>query len=261
MHAIRHLSVIAILTLACAWPAAAQNKPPTQSQQPAQPQLAPARPYKPIVFTLAKPVSDAAFEAMRKQLGEAAEKKDRAALSGLVVAQGFFWERENGDGADKQKAGIDNLSAALGLAKNNGAGWDMLASYAEDPTASPAPEHKGAMCAPADPVFDEKAFDALLEATRTDPDEWGYPVSAGIDVHAKADANAPSVGKLGTAFVRVMPENTQANPAYLRVVMPDGKTGYVSVDSIAPLGSDRLCYVKEGGAWKIGGYVGGGEPQ
>ena len=47
----------------------------------------------------------------------------------------------------------------------------------------------------------------------------------------------------------------------LRIVTPAGKAGYVSVDSIAPLGNDQLCYVKDGGGWKIAGYIGGGEPQ
>ena len=69
------------------------------------------------------------------------------------------------------------------------------------------------------------------------------------------------VGKLGLAFVRVMPEERVTNPAYLRVLMPNGKAGYVTVDSLAPFGNDQLCYVKQGGAWKIGGYIGAGEPQ
>jgi len=35
-----------------------------------------------------------------------------------------------------------------------------------------------------------------------------------------------------------------------------GKTRFVSVDSVAPVGNDQLCYVKAVGDWKIGGYVG-----
>ena len=42
---------------------------------------------------------------------------------------------------------------------------------------------------------------------------------------------------------------------------PAGKTGYVSVDSIAPIGNDQICYVKDGSGWKIGGYIGGGDAQ
>jgi hypothetical protein len=222
---------------------------------------APPGPYKAITITLPKPLDDPSFDAFRKEFAAAAEKKDRAALGGLVAAQGFFWERENGDGADKRKSGIDNLAAVLGLGRSESAGWDMLASYAEDPTGAPIPQHAGAMCAPADPAFDGKAFEALLDATQTDESEWGYPVSEGIDVHRAPQASAPIIGKLALTLVRVAPEANGNVPSYLRIITPDGRAGYVSIDSIAPIGNDQLCYAKSGGSWKIVGYVGGGEPQ
>ncbi|MGN6572329.1 MAG: hypothetical protein ACTHLO_13030 [Pseudolabrys sp.] len=225
------------------------------------PKPAPPAPYKAVAVTLPKPIDDPSFEAFRKQLGAAAEKKDRAALAKLVAAQGFFWERENGDGADKKKPGIDNLSTALGLGRPASAGWDMLASYAEEPTAAPIPQRAGAMCAPADPAFDNKAFEALVAATKTDEGEWGYPTSDGIDVHSAPQANAPIIGKLSLAMVRVAPEASSNVPSYLRIITPAGKPGYVSVDSIAPLGNDQLCYTKASDGWKIIGYIGGGEPQ
>ncbi len=250
---LRAIRLIAACTaVLIAGSAAAQNR----GQQPA-----PATPYKPVAIVLPQPTTDASFEAMRKQLGEAAERKDRAAMARLVVAQGFFWDRENGNAADKRKSGFDNLSAALGLANKEGAGWDMLSGYAEDPAASPSPDHKGAMCAPADPAFDAQAFDELIRTTNTDPTEWGYPVSAGLEVHATAQANGPVIDKLGLHFVRIMPESASEQPSYMRIATPSGKTGYITINSIAPIGNDQICYVKEGGAWKIGGYIGGGEPQ
>ena len=236
--------------MAAAAPAAAQNR--------GQP---PPAPYKPVMVTLPKPLADESFDAMRKQLGEAAQRKDRAAMARLVVAQGFFWERENRNAADKRKSGFDNLSAALGLANKEGAGWDILTGYAEDPGASPSPEHKGAMCAPADPAFDAKEFADLIKATNSDVTEWGYPVSAGLEVHATAQANGPVIDKLALHFVRIMPETASDPPSYMRIATPSGKIGYVSIDSIAPIGNDQICYVKDGGVWKIGGYIGGGEPQ
>ena len=249
----RSLWLIAVLgAVLTAGAATAQTRPPAPP---------PPGPYKPVAIVLPKPMDDPSFAAFRKDLGAAAEKKDRAALARLVVAQGFFWERENGDGADKKKSGIDNLTAALGLARADGNGWDMLASYADEPTAAPNPQHAGALCAPADPAFDAKAFEALLAATQTDDGEWGYPVSDGIDVHSAPQANAPTIGRLPLAFVRVAPEATSNVPSYLRVITPAGKAGYVSVDSIAPLGNDQICYAKDGGGWKIAGYIGGGEPQ
>jgi hypothetical protein len=80
-------------------------------------------------------------------------------------------------------------------------------------------------------------------------------------VHAAPQANAPTVDKLGLYFVRIVPDRASDSPSYMRITTPSGKTGFVSIDSIAPIGNDQVCYVKDGGAWKIGGYVGGGEPQ
>ena len=252
MRTIRFIAACAVVLLAGSVPAAAQNR----SSQPA-----PTAPYKPVAIVLPQPMTDASFEAMRKQLGEAAKRKDRAAMAPLVVAQGFFWDRDGRNAADKRKFGFANLSAALGLANKEGAGWDILTGYAEDPTASPSPTHTGAICAPADPAFDAKAFAELIKTTNTDATEWGYPVSPGLEVHATAQATGPVIDKLGLHFVRIVPETASEQPSYMRIATPSGKSGYVSIDSIAPIGNDQICYVKEGGAWKIGGYIGGGEPQ
>lgn len=225
-----------------------------------QPSLAAAKPYKPVLVSPPAEMKDADLEALRGKIGEAVKGRDRAALAPLTVAQGFFWDRESGD-AGKGKPGLDVLAAALGLTSKDAVGWDILAAFADDPSAAPSQTRTNAVCAPAAPRFDAKAFDALLKDTQTDVSEWGYPVSPGIEVHATAQASAPVVGKLGLTFVRVMPEESAGNPAYLRVLMPNGKPGYVTVDSLAPFGNDQLCYVKQGGTWKIGGYIGTGEPQ
>jgi hypothetical protein len=124
-----------------------------------------------------------------------------------VIGQGFFWLGEKGDRADKRKSGVDNLAAALGLNSKDGAGWDILASFAEDPTGSPLPEHKGTLCAPADPTFDGKAFNDLMQATQTDPGDWAYPVADGVEVRTMPQPNAPVIEKLAAAFVRAMPED------------------------------------------------------
>jgi len=253
-------------------PPPAQGKPQTQppGKQQAQPpspppqqqaQPAPPKPYKPVAIKLPEPVKDPSFEAFRKQIAEAAQKKDKAALAKFIVAQGFFWDRENGDGADKKKSGVDNLAAALGLNNKEGAGWDMLNGYASDPTAGPNPDHKGSVCAPADPTFNDKEIGDLLKSTQTDIPEWGFPVTAGVEVREKPQQAAPVTDKLGMHLIRVLPDNnpSAAVASYIRVVLPSGKTGYVPSDAIAPLGNDQICYLKDASGWKISGYVGGGE--
>ncbi|MBV9555642.1 MAG: hypothetical protein JO254_01050 [Pseudolabrys sp.] len=249
---------IALCCVVVCWgvlPASAQNAPAG---------LAPPKPYKPVTLTLPQPVKDNSFEALRSRLSDIAKKKDRGALAKLVAEKNFFWDRGETDAADKKKNGLDNLSTALGLNNVEGPGWDMLAGYAEDPTASPSQQHKGALCAPADPAFDAKALNALLDATQTDLQEWGYPVQNGIEVRTTPLATGAAIDKLGLHFVRILPDTSPAAAvaSYIRIVTPSGKTGYIPSDTVAPLGNDQLCYVKEaGGAWKIGGYVGAGDAQ
>ncbi|MGA7405289.1 MAG: hypothetical protein WBW67_10945 [Pseudolabrys sp.] len=255
MRSIGLISVLATLLIASS--ALGQNQP--RVQQPPPPTK--PGPYKPVAISPPKAISEATFEAFRKQINEAAQRKDREALTKLVIGQGFFWLGEKGDRADKRKSGVDNLAAALGLNSKDGAGWDMLASFAEDPTGSPLPEHKGTLCAPADPTFDGKAFNDLMQATQTDPGDWAYPVADGVEVRTMPQPNAPVIEKLAAAFVRAMPEDGPNIPTFLRVVTPAGKTGYVLVDSVAPIGNDQICYVKDASGWKIGGYIGGGDAQ
>ena len=247
----------ALLTPMTAMPAAAQQPKP---QQQAAPKVAPAKPYKPVALKLPAPTTDPSFEAFRKELGAIAQKKDRASLAKLVVAQGFFWEGENGDKADKKKSGADNLAAALGLAAKDSDGWDLLGGYSADPTTMPYAEKQGVVCAPADPTFEEKELEDLAKATQTDPGDWGFPVTDGVEVRAEPKANAPVSEKLGLFFVRVLPDEVPAaqNQApMLKIVTPAGKVGYVSGDAVAPLGNDQLCYVKDGAGWKIAGFIGG----
>lgn len=242
--------------------APAAPAPQAQQTAPASPTVAaPVKPYKPAAVKLAPPLGDPSFEAFRKQIAQAVQKKDRAALAKLVVAQGFFWEAEDGDKAEKKKSGIDNLAAAIGLGKDAD-GWDLLAGYAADPTATPLPQRQGIVCAPADPIFDDKELEDVAKATQTDPGEWGYPLSDAIEVRASAQPNAAVIEKLGMHFVRVIPDedsDSGAQTPMVKVATPSGKTGFVSADAIAPLGNDQLCYVKEAGGWKIAGYIGNGD--
>jgi hypothetical protein len=43
------------------------------------------KPYKPVAVSLPQPYNDPSFEAFRKELGEIASHKDRAALAGYAL--------------------------------------------------------------------------------------------------------------------------------------------------------------------------------
>ena len=237
-------------------------QPPVGFQPPPPPPPAPIKPYNPVTVTPAGPFNDASFAAFRSALADVAKRKDRAGLAKLIVAQGFFWVQSK-DLADPGKPGIDNLAKAIGLDNPNSGGWDIIASDAADPTLAELPQSKGLYCAPAPPAFDPHAFEALFQQTDTDPTDWGYLIRPAVEAHTAAQPNAPVVEKLGLYFVRVLPDSAPpaaGAPAFLHVALPDGKTGFIPTDSIVPLASDQICYVKDADGWKIVGYIGGIAP-
>jgi predicted RecA/RadA family phage recombinase len=233
-------------------------------QQPAQrprPQ-APPKPYQTVATTLPAAVNDQSFEAFRHKLAEVAIRKDKAGLAKLVVAQGFFWKTEKGEKADKNKSGIDNLAAAVGLNAPDASGWDQLVAYAFDQTAAPSAVVKDSVCSPAEPVFNEQEFENLLRATQTYLEDWDYPLLTGIEVRSGPQANAAVIETLGLHFVRVLADENAVNlppneAPTIKIVTPSGKIGYVPAFALAPFGTDQLCYRKDADGWKIGGYIGG----
>jgi hypothetical protein len=218
-------------------------------------------PYKAVSITLPPTMNDASFDAFRKQLAEVAQKKDRGALAELVAAS-FFWVPENTDLADKKLPAIDNAVKALGLDGADALGWDALAAYAAEASAMPEPQRTGVFCAPAEAAFDDKAADELATATQTDASDWVFPIRDGVEVRSGAKRDAEVVDTLGLHLVRVLPDDSPLNvvlAAFVKVMTPAGKVGYVAVESVLPIGGEQLCYVKEASGWKIAGFL-GGEP-
>jgi hypothetical protein len=237
-------------------------EPPVGFQPPPPAPPPPINPYKPVSAIPAGPYSDPTFAAFRNTLADIAKRKDRTALAKLIVPQDFFWVQDK-NLADPSKSGVDNLAKAIDLDNPNGSGWDILTSDAADPSLAELPQDKGLFCAPAPPKFDPQAFQALFQDTETDPTDWGYPTTNGVEVHAAAKPDAQVIEKLGTYFVRVLPDSAPQGggaPSFLHLALPDGKTGFVAIDSVVPLASDQICYIKGPDSWQIAGYIGGVQP-
>ncbi len=208
-----------------------------------------------VAITLPASTSDASFEAFRKQLAGIAQKKDRAALAGLVAAS-FFWFPDDTDTADKAKSGIDNLATAIGLAGRNPVGWEVIADFAAETSNMPDPKRQGVICAPVQPTFDDKEAEELAKATQTNPSEWVFPVRDGVEVRSGAQPKAAVIEKLGLHLVRTLEDSSPAAATSVKVITPSGKTGYVPPDAIRDIGGAQMCYVKEGSGWKIAGFLG-----
>jgi hypothetical protein len=260
-----HRRLLAVLAFAAAFAAFGQQHGSAQQGQLPLPGFKPPpsppiKPYQAVPVTPPAPLNDPSFTAFRNQLGEVAAHKDRAALAKMVVAQNFFWMQDK-NLADPRKPGIDYLAKAIDLDAKDGSGWQLLAVLTTELSAAESPQQPGIFCAPADPKLDPSALEALAKATQTDPSEWGYPTKTGVDVHAAAQPNSPVVERLGANLVRVLPDTAPpANPNepfFVHVATPSGKTGYVDVQLVSPLGGDQICYSKQDGGWKIAGYLGG----
>jgi hypothetical protein len=239
-------------------PQQGQRTPPPQQQQ-VQPAVAAPAPYAALRVTPPRPYNDPGLAALRRELAAVAQRRDRAALSRLVLAQGFFLLQDGANTA-ANKTGIDALATALSLAAKDGPGWDTLGEYAADETAEPYPDRPNTVCAPAGPEFNMPDLEKLLDATKTEIVDWGFTAADGIEVRATATQNAPVIEKLGMQFVWAMPDTApNASQDFMRIVTPSGKVGFAPAEAINPLGSDQLCYGKDArGAWKIVGFIGGG---
>jgi hypothetical protein len=237
-------------------PAPAEQKSAPEPQQ--EPAPAPPAPYATVKVAPPQPSTDAGLAAFRKDLVAIAQKKDRAALAKVVLAKGFFWMKDEGDAAGK-KSGIDALATALNLAAKDSSGWDVLGELASDESAQDYPDRPNTVCAPAGPDFKPEDFEKLVNDTKTDIGEWGFTSADDVEVHATAEPNSPVIEKLGMMFVRSLPDTApNASQEVMRIVTPSGKVGFVPVEALNPLGSDQICYGKDGsGAWKIVGIIGG----
>lgn len=222
------------------------------------------KPYMAVAITPAKAFTDPGFAAFRKAIGAAAKSRLYGDLEALVQAQGFFWDRDFGRGYDPRRPSADNLAAAIGLERRDGAGWSMLAVLATEDAVEPLDSRPGVVCAPARPNYDSLEFSKLLDKTYTGEIDWAYPRAGETPVLAAPQPGAPAVGKLGLQFVRLLgfegPESdVPGRNRWTHVALPDGKTGYTAPGSLMSLAPDRLCYIKDlVVGWRIAGFVAGG---
>jgi hypothetical protein len=209
------------------------------------------------------PPGDPSFAAFRKTLAAVARNRVFEELARNVVSHGFFWDHDFANGFDPRRTGADNLAAAIRLEHGFGAGWEMLADFAAEPTATETPAMPGVLCAPGRPSFDQDDFDRLVDSTHSSPNEWVYPRAAALALRAAARSSANVVETLGNYFVRVIRFETvpaNADPlhtAWTRIATPAAKIGYAAPDTLASLSPARLCYIKDvTGRWSIAGFIG-----
>ena len=232
--------------------------------------LRPPKPYTPVAITPPPAFADESFVAFRQEFAAVAKGRIYAELARLIVPDGFFWERDFGNGFQASKPAVDNLAAAVRLEHDGGVGWSTLAAFATEVSAAPLPSFPGVICAPQNPQFDAIDFDRLLNQSYTDEPDWAYPRADKTIIRAAAATNAATVETLGLNFVRLLARADPTNSlpksapsidrsAWTPVVAPSGKTGFVAPGALVSFTTERLCYGKDAsGRWRIAGFVGTG---
>jgi hypothetical protein len=223
------------------------------------------KPFDTVSVKLPPPPNDPGFAAFRQNLAAVERGRVFEELARNVVTHGFFWDRDFANGFDPKRTGAENLAAAIRLEHGIGAGWQMLADFAAERTATEVPAAPGVLCAPGRPLIVQDDFERLIDATRSSPAEWVYPRAAGLELRAAPRPAASLVETLGSTFVRVIRFETapaNADPlhtAWARIAAPSGKIGYAAPGTLASLSAPQLCYIKDvTGRWSIAGFIGAG---
>ncbi len=226
----------------------------------------PPSPYASVIVEPAPPEADASFIAFRNRMEKVAASRHYADLERLVVASGFFWDRDFERRFDPARRPAENLAAALKLEHNGGAGWQALSRFAAEPSLMPADARPGVLCGPARATFDQVDFGRLIDGTRTSRGDWAYPIADKTAVHAAASKTAPVLESIGRHFVRMLgpaasPSDSEAlRREWTRIVLPDGRLGFVAPGALTLSEPDRLCYARDPtGLWHIAGFAGGSD--
>jgi hypothetical protein len=258
-HAILIPSILAFAVLLAPAPALALKKVP----------------YSAIKIEVPAPFKgDAAFEAMRKAFAAAVDKKDVAGLAALV-APNFTWTAgsEPSEEFDGKLDALHNFKVAFGFREAGksadgqteiGPQWDLLSAFAADPSLAQEPGSP-LVCGPSTAkLADRASFEKAMEKVDEDDDpaEWIYFVDE--VTLTGTPTGGSSVGKFANTampLVALHPDPAAAKPpaqpqpaSHVELLLPSGKTGWLTVDKARPLLIDRLCYAKSAnGDWKIAG--------
>jgi hypothetical protein len=214
---------------------------------------------------------DAAFEKMRTAFADAVAKKDAAALAALIAPM-FLWTigGQPADELDLGRDAIHNFKVVFGFralgggedgAIENGPYWEALAAFAGDPTYYSATDAGNLVCGPiAADVADDNIFEQARKKVETGDDGavWFFTLANTDVTKSPGDAGAP-VGKVGTVALPMLSLYPPAKegqpapqPAYIEVLLPSGKSGWIPAAAVRPLFTERLCYARTpSGDWKI----------
>lgn len=209
------------------------------------------------------------FQAFLAELRQAVARRDKAALERHLAGDAFF-ERDHG-GIVRQDAGaFDNFKALFQLnedelaAEYRDIGWHRLEDALAVHSVGAHPAGLQAWCAPGfvAPAVEEKMAKFAERLGSDYAFEWGHVPADQVNVRSRPATGAAVVGALSSEAVRVLdwqPLPGAGGRTWIKVRTPSGRTGYVVEGFVTSFVPERLCFAERDGAWKIVGYIGGGD--
>ena len=201
----RFIPALALLIAACPV-VSAQTSPP---KTPAAP---PAKPYKTIAILCRRRCP------IRASTPCATSSPKRPNARTARRWRGWLWGKDFSGTAKTATAPTSTNPASTiwrpcsGSTIMKASAGTLLATYADDPAASASPDHKAALCSPADPAFNVKDLDDLTDATDTDLVRLGLSDCRRASRCGRTASQRAGVDKLGLYFVRVLPDAMPPRP-------------------------------------------------
>lgn len=225
-------------------------------------------PYPEVKVEVVEPfVTDEAFRAMRSTFANAVAKRDSAGLFSLVGPT-FLWTTQEGpnDQFDMGRSALDNFKVVFGFRAadadtdgnvENGPFWETLAAFVAEDSFYTVEDAGNLVCSPTSAsVTDEDIYEKAKSVigAEDDPPEWYFTLRA-TSVE-KSPTDKSEVAKIGTLALPILSSDPKEGaPAHLEVLLPSGKSGWISARTARPLESERLCFAKTPmGNWKIVQY-------
>jgi hypothetical protein len=254
----------------------------------ATPAFAEQRPYDPLIVTYdATGADDADLKALIASLQKAVDNADVATLKNAIAPDllifappiGFPDETPAGPLANPDKhPGVQRLDEAAILTTSSDMEYsredldgliiDLFGTALEPKTIGKSKTAGGALCSPAEPIFDRDKALAIASAADVPPGNL-WILSEKTDFHEKPDLKSAVVGTLpansivpfiegsvdsGMAQSDEGEDSDEAEDWY-SVALPSGKIGYAANDASLAFQSLSVCYGKADGKWAVTAVV------
>lgn len=240
--------------------------------------VAAPRPYQPVQVSYDEEgATDPDLVALVARLTEAANSGDIATLRDwtapdLVIyapVVGFPDERPPQPIANPdERPGAERLGQAVMMMTVGGVGYtadeidgmvvDLFAQALAPGLVGKSARAGGAVCAPAEPVFDRNAALAIADAADIAEDNlWILPAATGFRDRPDPEAAVTTTLPAGTIapYVRGSVEGTAGSDEWYEVALPDGRLGYARDDQSKAFVEPRVCFGQVDGRWLVTAVV------